>query len=481
MLTALRHNRDHLGGAVAVRTGTPAGWQETSWTELYDATLAAAASAGELLPAGGTAVVIIDGTADSIATVLGLVATGVDVLLLEEKTSYLSDPGSPVHTVGAAVVVGPDGARPEERAADGPTYRTYQQFRATPTGEPVEPAREAEILQLTSGSTGEPRIARVPVRVVLHGARSYQQVFGLGGFDVVLATVPLAHSFGFIGGMATALVCGAELRTLTRFNLRHVLNALGEATMVLGTPLVYQLLVPILRARRGTTAPRVLLSSGGPMAPELAEQVHDALGYPVRQIYGSTETGLIACHPSSMDTWPAGSAGLLAPGVEFRVVAGDRLQVRSPAVFAGYRTGERAPIDADGFYDTGDLVRVDDDGFLFLTGRKETFINVGGRKVNPKRVERILSGHSGVREAFVFGAATATSGAEQQVHAAVVLSEDTQVADVLAFCRAQQLQPYEVPHHVHPMSALPRTGMGKVDRRQIVADATATLGEESHG
>ncbi|MEC3976885.1 class I adenylate-forming enzyme family protein [Amycolatopsis sp. H20-H5] len=457
MLTALRQHRDRFPDATAIRAGTAAGWQDTTWAELYDATLATATFAKDVR---GVVVTVLDGSAASIATVLGLIAAGVDVLPLEEKSSYLTDPGSPVHTLEVSTVVGPG---------------EYAGFRSPPATEP-DPGRESEILQVTSGSTGEPRIARQPLRNVLHGAHSYRRVFGIGEGDVVLATVPLAHSFGFIGGLGTALVSGATLVTLTRFNPRQVLGALADGvTMMLGTPLVYRLLSPLLRGE--PPRPRIVLSSGGPLAPELATEAGARLGSPVRQIYGSTETGLIACHPASAQRWPEGSAGVPAPDVETRIGEGGRLFVRTPALFAGYAGGAPVTVDEDGFYDTGDLA-VSVEGYLFLKGRKETFINVGGRKVNPRRIERVLSGHPGVREAFVFGADSAGAGAEQEIHAAVVLTPDTRVDELVAFCRAQHLMPYEVPHRLHPFTALPRTGMGKINRRQVIATATS---KGSHG
>jgi acyl-coenzyme A synthetase/AMP-(fatty) acid ligase len=136
-------------------------------------------------------------------------------------------------------------------------------------------------------------------------------------------------------------------------------------------------------------------------------------------------------------------------------------------MFAGYHGSDRAVVTPDGFYDTGDLVRVDPAGHLFVLGRKESVVNIGGRKVSPKRIERILLTHAGVRDAFVFG--VERDDREQEMHAALVLAPGTGVHDVLEFCRSASLQPYEVPHRVHSLDGLPRNGMGKVDRHRLEA------------
>jgi acyl-CoA synthetase (AMP-forming)/AMP-acid ligase II len=576
VLTELAWHREHSPGALAVRSPAPAGWAETTWAELHEDAVSVAAHARDLR-GRGRVVVIVDGSAASVATILGFAGAGVDVLLVEENSSYLADPGSAVHRAGASTVIGPatdigtphsgrpSGASDSEGACRAPHSEracgtmgaalnrlTYQECRARsgafrlPAGAPA-----GEILQLTSGSTGEPRIARQPLRNVRHGGHIYRQLFDLTDADVILAAVPLAHSFGLIGGMAASVMSGAALWTLPRFSIRQLLDGLrGGATVLLGTPLVYRLLAPALRssapratAPRATaphsTAPRsprdslaagegataspfgssgmsvrTALSSGGPLPADLAAEVSAGLSVTVRQVYGSTEAGLIACQPDPAQCgpaqpgpagpWPAGAVGVAAPGVRLRIepdsatsgsapsngaapngAAPDRttpgitpdgtaigqLLVRTPTLFAGYLGAPNPPSGPHGTYPTGDLARIDDRGRLFIVGRKDAFVNVGGRKVSPRRIERILSEYQGLRDVYVYGMAAADQ--EQRLHAAVVLKPGARIEDIIEFCRSRRLAPYEVPHHVHVMESLPRTGMGKVDRRRVIAATTA--------
>jgi acyl-CoA synthetase (AMP-forming)/AMP-acid ligase II len=464
LLSALRGARDRTPELPAVRASTRGEvWATTTWRELYDLSLAAAAAAYQF-SGRGPLVVVADGSAESIATLAGVIIAGVDALLLEAKSSHLKDSQSPVRSIGAPVIIGPVGGE----STTGIPYWSYDQFRAPPNPDAVAGPRESEVLEVTSGSTGEPRMARHPVRNLLVGGQLYAQLFQITEDDVVLVAVPIVHSYG-LAGLWAALLTGATLVTLPHFSVRSLVSALHErATVMLGTPLLYRLLTPVLKARGPAPRLRTALSAGGPMPADVSA-ITTALGTPVRQIYGTTEAGLIACVPQSVSDWPSGAAGLAAPGVMLRVDSEQepgRLSVRTRMMFKGYWGSDQPALSKDGFHDTGDQVRIDPAGYLFFLGRKDAFINIGGRKVSAQRIERILLEHPGVREALVYG--VERSDSEQEMHAALVLQPRTRVDEVLGFCRAS-LQGYEVPHQVHLLDRLPRNSMGKVDRHDLLA------------
>ncbi|MBB5870027.1 methyltransferase (TIGR00027 family) [Allocatelliglobosispora scoriae] len=465
MLTELSRARERSPKGLAVRSITPdGGWIETTWAELHAEATAAAARARRV-PAGRPVVVIVDGTAASIATIFGVMAAGVDVLLLEERSSYLSDPASPVHALDAPVLVGP------ADAGDGiARFESYADFREHGATAVAAGPRTSEILQLTSGSTGVPRIARQTVPNVLVGGVLYRELFEMTPDDRVLIAVPLAHSYG-LAGLCSALLAAATVVTIPRFSLSSLVTGIRDgATMLLGTPLLYRLLTPVLAAR-GPAGLRTALSAGGPMPTDNVDAITAALGTPVRQIYGTTEAGLISCVPQAASSWPTGAAGWASPGVELRI-DGDpgsdtgRLFVRTPMMFTGYRGSDEPGVTEDGFYDTGDNARVTADGHVFVLGRRDNIVNIGGRKVSPQRIETVLATHPAVRESFVYG--VERSDHEQEMHAAVVLSAPVGVDDLLDHCRTA-LAAYEVPHRVHVLDRLPRNSMGKVDRQQLLA------------
>jgi acyl-CoA synthetase (AMP-forming)/AMP-acid ligase II len=457
--------------APAVRTRMGAGWETWSWSRLHDAALAAAGRARALLDGQPLAIVVVDSSAAGVAGLFGLLLADVRVLLVERDSSYLLDERSAVRRAGAAAVVGPDGtpAPPPLRliglaelgAGAGPDG-----------GGACAAGGDPDVLQLTSGSTGEPRIAVQSLGAVLRGGGIYRDRYRLSPADQVLVSVPLAHSFGLIGGMAAALVSGACLLTLTRFSLSGIQSGLDAgATVLLGTPMVYELVGSALPRSDGR-ALRAALSSGGALSQRTRERASASLGCAVHQIYGSTEMGLVASQFERASPWPEGCVGLAGPGVTWRLEpddsgeeGGGRLLVRTSTMFRGYAGHVATAMLADGFYDTGDRARVDGAGHLYIDGRKDTFINVGGRKVNPERIERLIGEHPQVREVAVYGV---EAGDAEEVHAAVVPAASLAIEDLLAWCRSR-LSAYEVPHRVRLLEELPRTGLGKVDRRGLRA------------
>jgi acyl-CoA synthetase (AMP-forming)/AMP-acid ligase II len=470
--------------APALRARGETGWETMSRRRLHDAAVLCASRAEALVAGDERVILVVDNSVPAIVGLLGLWLAGVGVLLVERDSSHLMDAASAVHRVGATAVVGPDAMA----AATCPGTRFVGLDRLV-SGRPERTAwrgggrtSEPDVLQLTSGSTGEPRVAHHSLGAVLRGGVVYRERYRLTAADTILLTVPVAHSFGLVGGLAAALAAGAALLTITRFRPGHLREGLeAGATVLLGTPIVYELVGSALTGPRPDGALREALSSGGHLAPRTRARAGDRLGCAVHDVYGSTETGLIASQFARETTWPEGSVGIAAPGVSWRLepdgvapadrrngrggghpMAAGRLVVRTSTMFDGYVGGAGAA-GGDG-YDTGDMARVDGQGHLFIDGRRDTFINVGGRKVNPQRLERLICEHPRVREAAVYGAGAGDLG--ELVAAAVVADGALTVEELVAWCRAR-LSRYEVPHVVRVVEALPRTALGKVDRRRL--------------
>lgn len=469
LLDRWRLDRAH---EIAIRSADRSGWSAISWAEFAEAVDRVAVAASVLLPEPGPVLTVIDNSVDSVCVLLGLWRGGRDTLLLEASNSYLDDAQSMIWRSGASALVRPDrmtvlgGERlghsagyAELTSAAGPRARTAA--RAT---------REPSVLQVTSGATGEPRIAVHPLRNLLHGGILYRDVHGLTAADTVMAPVPLAHSFGVVGGLMASVCAGAELATMPRLLLRRLAEAVTRpGAIVLGTPLLYRLATtagPELAG--GRAAVKTALCSGGPLPPAVADAVRQWLGRDLCQVYGSTETGLISCEFAGGGPWPPGSVGKPAPGVRVRLAEprldglGSELLVRTSTMLTGY-LGEE-PLAPGVYWNTGDLGVLDPDGRLYLTGRKETFINVGGRKVNPVRIERILRDTELVRDIAIYGIDCGQG--DEEIHAAVELSPGTAVDEVRAAC-ARLLSSYERPGVFHVMDELPRGALGKVQRARL--------------
>jgi acyl-CoA synthetase (AMP-forming)/AMP-acid ligase II len=446
-----------------------AGQAETlTWSALHDAAAVVAGGAAHLGP--GPVALVLDNTPASVAVLLGLVQGGIDIAPMETGNSQLGDPTSPVRRVATALVVPPGYAAP----ASGLPLHTYVDLLAAAHRGGRPPGHEGEVLQLTSGSTGIPRLVRQPAENAIRGAYLYRDVHAVDDRDVLLAAVPLAHSFGLVGALTTALVTGAQLRTVARFGARAVLEGLrAGATTLFATPLGYQLLTGAAGPGGWRTALRIALSSGGPLDQATADAAEDRLGTPIRSVYGSTETGLIACRRGDDPTSAAADVGIMAPGVSWRLRTEDGtllpygeggLLVRTSTMLRGYTDiGDPPPYDR-GWYDTGDTARVGPDGRVVLLGRRKSFVNVGGRKVSTARVEAVVSGCAAVREVAAYGVLNGHH--EEELWAALVLEDGYRAEDVMSYCRAH-LTAYETPHRVRVLGELPRNAMGKVVRNRL--------------
>lgn len=411
---------------------------------------------------------VVDNSVDAVCVLLGLWLAGLDTLLIERDNSYLDDTGSIVWSSGISAVVAPLGTA----VPSGRKLVAYPELLAASRRQPGAAAdgHEPEVLQVTSGSTGEPRATVHPLANVLDGGVLYRDLQAIASTDVIVVPLPLAHSFGLIGGLMAGIAAGAEVVTMPQLMLRRLSEALtAPGAIVLGTPLLYRLVTasaPGLGPGGGRENVKAALCSGGPLAPDVASAASQWLGNAPLQVYGSTETGLISCELAADTARPPGSVGRPAPGVTLRAPSAggeeSELSVRTSTMLTGYFGAK--PLRPGGFWETGDVGYIAADGHLYLTGRKETFINVGGRKVNPARIERLLTQTGLVREVSVYG----VDGGEgsEEIHVALVLSPDATLASVRD-ASGTLLSRYERPAAFHLLDQLPRGPLGKVLRARL--------------
>jgi long-chain acyl-CoA synthetase len=346
------------------------------------------------------------------------------------------------------------------------------------TGGEGKPLREpAALMKLSSGSTAEPKCIVLAAANVIAEAENVTATLGLGPGDRVLAGVPLFHSYGFDLGVLPALYAGSTLEVDDVFVPRRTLAALAERSpsAYLGVPAQYRAMLDArLDVAPDLTGVRWLLSCTAPLSADVVTAFGERFAAPICQHYGSSETGAATTHvPSEVLGRPA-SVGRAMEGVRVQVVSPDGtplgpgaegdVVVSSEAVARGYALGGPAgasPFRADGFW-TGDVGRLDAEGFLTLLGRRDAVINVGGFKVSPEEVAATLERHPAVREAAVLGVSVALG--EQVVWAAVALSERVDEAGLVAFCSGL-LAEYKVPRRITVLDELPRTAAGKIRLR----------------
>jgi malonyl-CoA/methylmalonyl-CoA synthetase len=330
----------------------------------------------------------------------------------------------------------------------------------------------------TSGTTGRSKGAILSRANLASNAAALIHAWHFTNSDILLHALPLFHIHGLFAALNTVLASGSSLVLLPKFDAGQVLKQLSRATVFMGVPTYYTRLLQLPELSRETTAgTRLFVSGSAPLLPETHREFLERTGHTILERYGMTETLINTSNPFDGVRKP-GSVGPPLPGIEIRIAGGGgfvepevtgALEVRGPNVFCGYWQDPektRAEFTADGWFKTGDLGRIDGDGYVHIVGRAKDLVISGGYNVYPKEVETELDGLSGVLESAVFGVPHPDLG--EAVTAAVVLRPTAALteADVIAAVRVR-LARYKVPRRILFVDELPRNTMGKVQKNQL--------------
>ena len=354
------------------------------------------------------------------------------------------------------------------------------------------PADGLAALMFTSGSTGEPKGVMVSHQNIASNTRDIVTVLGLGEADRVLLVLPLHYCFG-LSVLHTHLTAGGSVVLNNQFLypetvLRDI--ALHQCTGLAGVPSTYQIL---LRKSRFKDTPlpslRWMQQAGGrlpgPLINELRQAQPQARFF---TMYGQTEaTARLSCLPPERLDEKLGSIGTGLPSTRLEVLTPDGQPVRpgsdevgeivasGPNICAGYWNdpAETARYFRDGRLHTGDLARVDADGFIFIVDRDRDMIKCGGNRVSSKEIEDVLAAHPGVVEAAVIGLPHELLG--EAIAAYVVTTRDARLEpDALRQLCRRALPPYKVPERIELVPELPHTGSGKVMKAWLRARLMAS-------
>lgn len=353
-------------------------------------------------------------------------------------------------------------------------------------GHPRPAVGDVALLQYTGGTTGKPKAAILTHRNLrANAAQGRAWMPGLlDGQEVIYAVLPLFHAYGLTLCLTFAVSIGATLVLLPRFDVDMVLDAVRRrpATFLPAVPPIYERLA-IAARERGVDLSSIRYAISGAMAlpKSTAELWESVTGGMLMEGYGMTETSPVALGNPAGPSRRVGAVGVPFPSTEVRVVDRDdhtrdvalgepgELWLRGPQVFGGYweRPEESASVLMDGgWIRTGDVVVMDDDGFVTIVDRIKELIITGGFNVYPTEVEGVLRQVPGVKDAAVVGLPAPDGG--EDVMAAVVLEPDAPFDEeaIRAACR-DQLTPYKVPRRVFVVDDLPQSMIGKVLRRQV--------------
>ena len=342
------------------------------------------------------------------------------------------------------------------------------------------------VLLYTSGTTGKPKGAELThLNLARNAEIASRTTCEVGAGDIVLGALPLFHSFGQTVGMNASVRVGACLTLVPKFDPGEALATMQRdgVTHFYGVPTMFgALLHHPERERFDTSALRNCITGGASMPVEVLRGFEEAFGAKVLEGYGLSETSPVACsnHPD-MERKP-GSIGTPIEGVEMRLVDENdqpvaqgevgEIVIRGHNIMKGYWQRPEATAEAmrGGWFHSGDMARIDEEGYFFIVDRKKDLIIRGGYNVYPREVEEVLYEHPKIREAAVLGVPHDEWG--EEIGAAVVLHEGEQLSseEVSAYVK-DRIAAYKYPRVVWFLDDLPKGPTGKILKREIETPA----------
>jgi long-chain acyl-CoA synthetase len=356
-------------------------------------------------------------------------------------------------------------------ADNAPTFETV----------PTMPDDTAVILY-TSGTTGRPKGAELShFNMFFNAMVSAEKLLGVTSDDVLLATLPLFHSFGQTCVMNVTTFLGATMTMLPRFEPVKAAEIIqrDRVTLFAGVPTMYFYLLnhPEV-AGYDLSSLRRCASGGSAMPVEVMHAFNKKHNVQIMEGYGLSETSPVASFNHLDRPAKPGSIGTPIWGVEMRVVdpegkpapAGElgEIAIRGHNVMKGYYKRPEATADSirNGWFHTGDLARMDEEGFFFIVDRVKDMIIRGGFNVYPREIEELLYGHPAVAEAAVIGVPDQALGEEIKAVVALKPGQSVGEQELIDYCK-DRLAAYKYPRSVEIRDTLPKTATGKILKREL--------------
>jgi long-chain acyl-CoA synthetase len=351
---------------------------------------------------------------------------------------------------------------------------------------------DTAVILYTSGTTGKPKGAELTHDNLSRNCAVIQSTLGeFGAGDVLLGALPLFHSFGQTCTMNSAVASGACVTMLPRFDPEKALEIIerDQVTVFQGVPTMYNAMLHANGADSADASTLRLCMSGGAAIPvELIRGFEEKFGCAILEGYGLSETSPVASFNHPDKERKAGSIGTPIEGVEMQVWDDDgnevaqgevgEIVIRGHNIMKGYWDRPEATDEAitgEGWFRSGDMAKVDEDGYFFIVDRKKDLIIRGGYNVYPREVEEVLYEHPAIQEAAVLAVPDEKLG--EEVGAAVVLKngESLDAADLKAYVK-EQMAAYKYPRQVWFVDELPKGPTGKILKREIELPAEVAAG-----
>src|SRR4051812_32813486 len=361
--------------------------------------------------------------------------------------------------------------------------------------DPLEEVAERDgddtaVILYTSGTTGKPKGAELTHDNLRRNVEISRGLYDLDEDDVTLGALPLFHSFGQTCAMNATIAGGGCLTLIPRFDPGKALEIIArdKVTIFMGVPTMYGAILHHDDADSADTSSlRICVSGGSAMPGELLRDFEKKFDCTILEGYGLSETSPVASFNHPDRERKVGSIGTPIEGVEMKVVDDDgdevdqgevgEIVIKGHNVMKGYWRKDDATKESikDGWFHSGDMAKVDEDGYFFIVDRKKELIIRGGYNVYPREIEEVLYEHPSVREAAVIGVPHDDLG--EEVGAAVVLKDGESVdADELQAHVKDQVAAYKYPRKIWFVDDLPKGPTGKILKREIEVPAEVKSG-----
>jgi long-chain acyl-CoA synthetase len=428
---------------------------------------------------------------------IGAVAVSVNVMLKTAEVSYI------LHDCAAKAIITTESQSEQVSEADLPELQhiliaegqankgiTLAQLmaNASPKALALEMDRNAPACILyTSGTTGFPKGATLSHGNVIANSYAANRCYRISDSDRLLLYLPLFHCFGQNAILNTGFSACATIILHRRFDLEQVLQTImnHQVTMFFGVPTVFIRMLNIDISDSNLESVRYYFSAAAAMPIGIAQKWYEKYGFFIHEGYGLTETSPFATYNHDLK-YRLGSIGAPIENVEIKIVDGHGHQVqpgelgeiviRGPNVMLGYwnRPFETAEVIKNGWFHTGDIGRMDEDGFFYIVDRLKDMINLSGFKVYPTEVENVIYQHPAVAEVAVYGTPDPLKG--EIVKANIVLKLGHTITDqqIIDFCY-ERMAAYKVPRVINFVDSLPKNPTGKVLKRVLRQDSKIRL------
>jgi cyclohexanecarboxylate-CoA ligase len=388
------------------------------------------------------------------------------------------------------VVVGGTGANSYDALLSGPAWEDSAGAREILTRERPGPD---DVIQLiyTSGTTGEPKGVMHTANTLMGNLVPYAASLHLGANDVVLMASPMAHQTGFMYGLVMPIMLRASAVLLDMWEpLKAIdlIRAEGVSFTMASTPFLADLSKFVAESGKNVPTLRIFLCAGAPIPGPLVEQARKALGTKIVSAWGMTENGAVTLiDPADDDERACNTDGRPLPGVELKVVGADgtelpanqvgALLVRSCSNFGGYlKRPQWNGTDAEGWFDTGDLARIDERGYLRITGRSKDVIIRGGENIPVVEIEALLYRHPAIAAAAIVAYPDERLGERACAVVVPKAGQSVDLPSIVEFLKFQKMAAQYIPERLIVLAAMPTTPSGKVQKfklRELVQEHAA--------